>query len=51
MPSIESHIVLERENMKEGLCIRSGICLSFLAVLSCHFPWMLQGRQRNPKLT
>ena len=49
MPSIESPTVLETENTDEGLCIRSGICLSFLAVLSCHFPWMLQGKTEKPE--
>ena len=49
MPSIESPTVLERENTGEGLCTRSGVCLSFLEVLSCHFPWTLQGKTEKPE--
>lgn len=49
MPSIESPTVLGRENTEEGLCIQAGIYLSFLAVLSGHFPWTLQGKTEKPE--
>lgn len=35
--------------MEEGLCIWAGICLSFLPVLSGHFPWTLQGKTEKPE--